>query len=73
MTEERTYHVSLTNRAAIRGLRRSRRSWRVRCFSLPVGDMNSLGRTIEETYHRTEAQARARAADLRELYQIKEV
>jgi hypothetical protein len=62
------YTVTVTDWTQRRGYKNSGRGWRVRCFGMPDDDWNSLGRTVSETYHRTEAAARACAEDLAKLY-----
>ena len=64
-----TYHVTCNDWTQRRGYRDSGRGWRVRLFSLPVDDWNAMGRTISETFHRSEKSARAEAAELARLYE----
>jgi hypothetical protein len=37
---------------------------------MPVGDWNALGVTIEDSFHRSEAAARRRAAELAQSYGV---
>lgn len=59
-----TYTVTVTDWTQSRGYRNSGRGWRVCCFALPDDDWNALSRTMSESFHRTEAAARKRAAEL---------
>lgn len=51
------YTVTVSNRTAIR------QGWRVSCFAMS-DDWNALTRRICESFHRTEASARKRTAEL---------
>ena len=62
------YTVTVSDWTQRRGYRNSGRGWRVRCFGLPDDDFNAMGRTVSETYHRTEAAARKEAAKLAETW-----
>lgn len=62
------YTVTVTDWSQPRGYRNSGRGWRVRCFGMPDDDWNAMGRTVAETFHRTEAAARKRAAELVKAY-----
>ncbi len=70
MSNTVTHHVTVTDWSQRRGYRNSGRGWRVRCFAMPVGDWNALGVTIEDSFHRSEAAARRRAAELAQSYGV---
>ena len=52
------YTVTVSNRTDIR------QGWRVSCFGLPDDDWNALSRRVHESFHKTEADARKRAAQV---------
>jgi len=66
-----TYTVTVTDWTQQGGYRNSGRGWRVRCFATPSDDWNALSQTVSETFHRTEAAARKRAAELARQYDAK--
>lgn len=62
------YTVTVTDWTQRRGYRGSGRGWRVRCFSMPDDDMNAMGRTVSETFHRGKPEALRVAAELADAY-----
>ena len=64
------YTVTVTDWTQPRGYRNSGRGWRVRCFGMLADGWNDMGRTVHESYHRSESVARREAARLAEEYGV---
>lgn len=62
------YTVTVSDWSKPRGYRGSGRGWRVSCFAMPDDNWNALGQRVAESFHKTEAQARARASELAKAY-----